>query len=68
MPLPKPNKGESKDKFISRCMGSSTMNSEFPDQKQRAAVCYSQWKGKKKSVIKAILLRAAEKIRLLGKD
>ena len=34
---------ESEDEFISRCMGDSKMNSEFPDQDQRAAVCYSYW-------------------------
>jgi hypothetical protein len=42
--LPKPA-GESEDEFISRCMGDSQMLKEFPDQEQRAAVCYSQWKG-----------------------
>lgn len=41
--LPKPS-GETEDEFISRCMGDSTMNKEFPDEKQRAAVCYSQWR------------------------
>jgi hypothetical protein len=41
--LPKPS-GESEDEFISRCMGDSTMNKEFPDEKQRAAVCYGQWR------------------------
>lgn len=50
MPLPKPTKGETQKKFVSRCMGNPTMRSDFPDQKQRAAVCYSQWnKPKKKS-------------------
>lgn len=41
--LPKPS-GETEDEFISRCMGDSQMLKEFPDQEQRAAVCYSQWK------------------------
>ena len=44
MPIPKPKKGETKEKFISRCMGSSVMNTEFPNDKQRAGVCYTQWK------------------------
>ena len=37
---------ESEDEFISRCMGDSKMNSEFPDQDQRAAVCYSYWQNR----------------------
>lgn len=49
MPLPTPNKGEKQSDFISRCMGNDSMNSEFPDNKQRAAVCYSQWKKSKKT-------------------
>lgn len=48
--MPNPNKGEPKDKFISRCMGSDKMNKEFPRQDQRAAVCYSYWEKKDESV------------------
>lgn len=43
--LPTPS-GESEDVFISRCMGDDQMVKEFPDQDQRAAVCYAQWTGK----------------------
>lgn len=46
MPLPSPNRGESQDDFIGRCMSSDAMQDEFPEQKQRAAVCHSQWKDK----------------------
>lgn len=46
MPLPTPNKDESEQDFISRCMGSDAAQ-EFTDQKQRAAVCYSQWRDAK---------------------
>jgi len=46
MPIPKPKKGEKEQKFISRCMGDKIMNKEYPDQKQRAGVCYTQWKTK----------------------
>lgn len=47
MPIPKPKKDDSKNKFISRCMGSEVMQKEFKDKQQRAAVCYRQWrKGK----------------------
>lgn len=42
MPIPKPKKDQKKDEFISSCM--SILNEEYPDNKQRAAVCFSQWK------------------------
>lgn len=48
MPLPKPNDGESRDDFISRCAGSDAMLSEYPDNDQRVAVCVSQWDSAKK--------------------
>lgn len=43
MPIPKPNSGEKKSDFVSRCMGDSTMNKEFPSNEQRRAVCERQW-------------------------
>ena len=42
MPLPERKKGEPRDTFISRCMGDSVMNNEYPDQSQRSAVCMSK--------------------------
>ena len=44
MPLPKPSKKETEQEFVSRCMGDEMMNKDFKDQKQRVAVCYSQYK------------------------
>ena len=44
MPLATPAAGEQRDNFISRCMSNDTMQKEFSDQKQRLAVCYSQWR------------------------
>ena len=44
MPIPKRKSGEQKDDFIGRCISDSTMKSEFPDSKQRAAVCYQRLK------------------------
>ena len=58
MPLPKPNtnKPESKKQFISKCMGNPTTNKDFPDNKQRYAVCNNIWdKRKKESKITASL-------------
>ncbi len=46
MPLPKPNTDEEQGDFLSRCMGNETMKGDFPDNEQRLAVCFSQWKGK----------------------
>lgn len=40
--LPARKKGEKKDKFVSRCMSSVSMNREFPNHAQRFAVCQSQ--------------------------
>ena len=36
--------GEREDDFIPRCM--KALNSEFPDEKQRAAVCYTTWRNR----------------------
>lgn len=47
MPLPKPRKGETKEKFIERCMSDSVMKTEFPNIKQRYAVCNTQWNKRK---------------------
>ena len=45
MPIPKPSSNsKDKDAFISKCMSDSVMLREFKDQRQRAGVCYSQWK------------------------
>jgi hypothetical protein len=49
MPIPSP-KGEPKKNFLSKCMGDSVMVKEFPDEKQRYAVCQSKWKKSKGTV------------------
>jgi len=55
MPLPKPKTNESKSDFLDRCMGDSVANKEFPDEKQRFAMCNSQWEEEsKKSARSAI--------------
>jgi len=47
MPIPKPKKGEKQNDFISRCMSDKTMNKEYPDQKQRTAICFKSWRDSK---------------------
>lgn len=44
MPLPKPKKNEKETVFITRCMGDNTVKKEFPDQKQRTAICFKQFR------------------------
>ena len=48
MPLPKPKNKEKKSDFVSRCIGDGQTGKDFPDQKQRIAVCYSLWDKAKK--------------------
>ena len=48
MPLPTRRKDEEKSDFMSRCVSDPKMLKEFPDIKQRIAVCVSQNKKKKK--------------------
>lgn len=42
MPIPKPRKGEKKEDFIKRCMGDEVMKREYPNNRQRFAICNSQ--------------------------
>ena len=42
MPLPSRKLGETRDSFISRCVRDIKVGKEFPDFKQRVAVCSQQ--------------------------
>ena len=44
--MPKPRPSETREEFISRCMGDEEARRDFPDQAQRAAFCNSQWENK----------------------
>lgn len=48
MPLPMRKKNETTVDFVNRMMGHSGMKREFPKQKQRVAVAYSQARRKGK--------------------
>jgi hypothetical protein len=50
MPIPQPEKNENDKKFIARCMSNETMVKEYPDNKQRAAICIGQTSNTVKSV------------------
>jgi hypothetical protein len=42
MPIPKRRKDEEKQAYVSRCMGDKVMNKDYPDGKQRVAICLDQ--------------------------
>ena len=48
MPIPKPKQNEDSQKFVTRCMGNETMKKDYPDQKQRVAICLGQTRKKTK--------------------
>ncbi len=48
MPLPKPKNDEDKKDFLDRCMADEVMNTEYPDNKQRYAICNQIWTDKDK--------------------
>ena len=54
MPLVKPKENEEKDDFLERCMGNKVMNDEFPDNKQRYAVCNQIWRDKDKDSLSVL--------------
>jgi hypothetical protein len=62
MPMPTPKSDETKDEFIKRCMTDEVMLGEFPDEKQRYAVCLSQYQkgGEKKLAVVTREIRMAE--------
>ena len=67
MPLPTPNDDESHDDFIERCMGSDVMVEDFDDEKQRYAVCQSQWdKDKERDMAqKEVRVRPVSEVRAI---
>lgn len=42
MPIPDRQDKEKKQDFVARCMGNETMKKEYPDSKQRVAICLGQ--------------------------
>lgn len=63
MPLPKQKKGESDKDYINRCMSDDIMNKEFPENKQRAGVCYSE---ERKSTLKHRLKNIGSGLKRIG--
>ena len=48
MPLVKPKDKEKRDDFLERCMGDRTSYTDFPDRRQRFAVCNSLYNARNK--------------------
>jgi len=46
MPIPEKQADEDKNQFLSRCMSNDIMKKDYPDTKQRVAICLSQTKQK----------------------
>ena len=57
MPLITPNNTESEKEFVSRFMGDKAMFAEYPDQQQRLAIAYSQYKRKARKMEFAQILK-----------
>lgn len=55
MPIPKPDKDEDQQKFVARCMGDEVMKKDYPDNKQRIAVCLGQTKSSLVEQVRQIL-------------
>lgn len=68
MPLPQPNKGEEEKDWISRCMSNPTMKSEYDDNDQRLAVCYSIWRDKDKKSVRTNRCFETSEIRAVASD
>jgi HK97 family phage major capsid protein len=68
MPIPTPNDGESRDDFVGRCISNDTMVEDYPDNDQRAAVCYSQWSERAAQVEHKTMSTMSEKHRELKRD
>jgi len=54
MPLPTPNTGETEDDFISRCIKFVMDEGTISDNKQVAAICYSQWRKHKGRIVRTV--------------
>jgi hypothetical protein len=54
MPIPSRKQNEDNNVFVSRCMGSETMKKDYPDEKQRVAICLGQIKKSKSSIFETV--------------
>ena len=46
MPISTPDPDEKMTEFLNRCMGDEVMKKEYPNERQRMAVCAKEWSKK----------------------
>jgi len=46
MPIPKPDPHEKMTEFLERCISDKVMQTEFPNERQRIAICAKEWSKK----------------------
>ena len=44
--MPRPRPGEKREDFLERCMGSAEARNDYPNERQRFAVCQSFWENR----------------------
>jgi hypothetical protein len=54
MPVPSPEPNENNQNFVARCMSNETMKKEYPDNKQRIAICLGQTKQNKSCILEEV--------------
>ena len=54
MPIPKPTSKENQNDFVQRCMGTEIMKTDFPEDKQRLAVCISTYQNERKKTTNSL--------------
>lgn len=55
MPMPTPRSDEDHDDFIDRCMADDVMTDDFPDPKQRRAVCEDEWDDAQENEVRQLM-------------
>lgn len=55
MPIPNKKPNEDSKKFVARCMSNETMKKDYPDIKQRVAICLGQTKKSKSNLLDQVL-------------
>ena len=68
MPLPTPKNKEKRSDFIGRCVSEVAKDPKFKDNKQRVAICYTQFKEAKASAEGVVDLNGDEMLILKEKE
>lgn len=68
MPLPTPKNKEKRSDFIGRCVSEVAKDPKFKDNKQRVAICYTQFKEAKASADGVVSLANDDEMLLFSKS